>query len=281
MGATGEGGFLSYWYQILTVTKEQFKEYWMQIVSVYVVLLIADLFIYYVYGRAKASEWTWSSAMTQAFPFTILVVGTTVIFVLLIAPYLLNKKTQEKVNELNEELGRYEDQESPKLRFFVADYPPYKILDGEGQGGKIWRFRVQVQNIGRDRLNNCAVILEGISPRTGQFAEKFLPRRLKLAADNPPDVLNTPHRQTFSLAPHAGKELIDVCQVDMRPDPNRTRIFIATEGYSDPYKEAYIRNGKYVLSLLAEADVGRPWGENFILDVEQPEPKFTRTENGS
>lgn len=211
--------------------------------------------------------------MTQVFPLTALGILSTIVFMFVFAPYLLHKKTESKRQDLADQLKRFEERASPKVRFLLEDRPPYKNLEASTPDGKIWRFRVHVRNTWHEQLTDCAVVLEGISPIVGT---KFIPRRLKLASDNPPDVLNEPHRQSFSLAPIDGKELIDVCEVDMRPGANRTRIFIATEGHRDLNKELHIPNGNYIFTLKAEAHIGKSWGESFVLETNHTEPKFFR-----
>jgi hypothetical protein len=206
---------------------------------------------------------------------------TLSLFLLLVvfieAGYQIGKQRQKEIDQTKKDrLKCFEERTSPKLRFLLEDCPPYKNLEDSTPDGKIWRFRVHVQNTWHEQLTDCAVILEGISPIVGVVGEKFIPRRLKLASDNPPNVLNEPHRQSFPLAPIDGKELIDICQVDMRPGANRTRIFIATEGHRDLSQELYIPNGNYTFALKAEAHIGKSWGESFVLETNHTEPKFFR-----
>jgi len=52
--------------------------------------------IYRASGRKLASDWVWSSAMTQVFPLTIVGLILTLIFVFIISPYLLHRKTLEE-----------------------------------------------------------------------------------------------------------------------------------------------------------------------------------------
>ena len=80
------------------------KPYWIAIALSYVCLPIADYFIYSNYGRAKASEWTWSTAMTQVFPTTAVGIVVTIFIVLLVAPYWLYRKKCELVEDLSSDL---------------------------------------------------------------------------------------------------------------------------------------------------------------------------------
>jgi hypothetical protein len=65
----------------------------MPIVIGYVCLPIADLLIYYTSGRELASDWVWSSAMTQVFPVTIIGLILTLVFVFIISPFLFHRRT--------------------------------------------------------------------------------------------------------------------------------------------------------------------------------------------
>ena len=88
--------FLAYWLFVLRITWEWLKSFWMPVVIGYGCLPIADLLIYYTSGRQLASDWVWSSAMTQVFPLTIIGLIFTLVFVFIISPYLLHRKTLEE-----------------------------------------------------------------------------------------------------------------------------------------------------------------------------------------
>lgn len=88
--------FLAYWLSVLRITWEWLRSFWMPIVIGYGCLPIADLLIYYTSGRQLASDWVWSSAMTQVFPVTIIGLILTLVFVFIISPYRLYRKTLEE-----------------------------------------------------------------------------------------------------------------------------------------------------------------------------------------
>lgn len=206
-------------------------------------------------------------------------IGLPILFLFyrIAAPFRVHRKSRKEIAkcqyEKEEQAIQLKELTSSKLSLVSEDRPPYKSLDGKTPDGSIWRFRVHVQNKSAYQLTDCAVILENISVWSG---EKFIPRRLKLATDNPPDTLNIPHKQSFSLAPIDGKELIDLCQVDTRPGANRIRIFIATEGHRDLHNnEFYIPKGNYIFTLRAEANKGPSCGASFALEVDKAEPKLT------
>jgi hypothetical protein len=85
--------FLAYWLAVLRITWEWLKSFWLPIVIGYGCLPIADLLIYYTFGRKSASDWVWSSAMTQVFPLTIIGLTLTLVFVFIISPFLFHGKT--------------------------------------------------------------------------------------------------------------------------------------------------------------------------------------------
>lgn len=257
--------WLSYWWNIFQLTIDRIKDHWRAILFAYACLPVADIFHYYTSGRAKASQAFEAMTLTQIIPFTLGGVFLTIIYMVLIEPWRFHQT-------ISAQIKHYENEASSKLRFVSGDTPPYRVCESQTKDGTIWRFRVQVQNAWHEQLTDCAVILEGITPLAG---DKFIARRLKLATDNPPDTLNVPYKQSFSLAPHGGKELIDVCQVDMRPGANKIRLFIATEGHRDLHNnEFYIPKDNYIFTVKAEANRGQACGVSFALETDKAEPKF-------
>lgn len=267
------GAWLLYWWDIFLLTKDRIKDHWRTILFAYLCLPIADIFHYYNFGRTRASHEFDDMTITQIIPFTLGGIFLTIFYMFFIGPYRLHQQKIETIKNLSDDVKQYEDRTTPKVEFiFEEDKPPYKILDAGTPDKGIWKCRVSVQSKWHELLTDCAVILEAVSPSS----ERFIARKLKLASDNPADVLNTPCKQSFSLTP-GGKELIDVVQVDMRPEANQVRLYIATEGHRDLQTDVHLPRGNYVFTLKAEAHVGNAAYESFVLETNHPpEPKFFR-----
>lgn len=87
-----EVGFIKFWLASLRLAWNHLRNIWGQIVLGYLGLPVADLLIYFTSGRKLASDWVWSSAMTQVFPLTIIGLIVTLFVIVAISPYLLHRQ---------------------------------------------------------------------------------------------------------------------------------------------------------------------------------------------
>ena len=85
-------GFIKFWLASLRLAWNHLRNIWGQIVLGYLGLPVADLLIYFTSGRKLASDWVWSSAMTQVFPLTIIGLIITLFVIVAVSPYLLHRQ---------------------------------------------------------------------------------------------------------------------------------------------------------------------------------------------
>lgn len=100
------------------------------------------------------------------------------------------------------------------------------------------------------------------SPR----GERYLPRPLKLASDNPPDLVGyVAHHKTFPINAD-DTELVDVVRVEQRKDTARIDICYAREGLRDISTDTgLVGDDSWVLTLIATAEIGKQTGEVLLL----------------
>jgi hypothetical protein len=96
---------LDYFAEVWRTTWTISKEYWVAVAIAWIIAPIADILIYTSHGRATASEWTYSSVMTDKIPFTIFVILLTVLLILVCSPYRLWRDKQRKILSLQEQIN--------------------------------------------------------------------------------------------------------------------------------------------------------------------------------
>jgi hypothetical protein len=103
-----------YFNEVLSTTWTICKEYWVAVAIAWVIAPIADILIYFNLGRTTASEWTFSSIMTDKIPFTIFVFALTVALIVIYSPYVIWRKNQEKIRALE---GRVNNRPALKIEY--------------------------------------------------------------------------------------------------------------------------------------------------------------------
>ncbi len=233
--------------------------------------VVVSVFLLRFFGRTTPSKIDAQSVLSEMLPgfiiFVILLLG--VLFFR--APIVIDRERRESIASLNQQIAHHEDRAAPKIEFLFEEQPPYTVLEKQvGDDLKIWLFRVGVKNIWNERLNDCSVKII-VSPR----GERYLPRPLKLASDNPSELLgNIDHRKTFPLNVD-DTELIDVVKVEQRKDTARIDVCYAREGLRDICTDAGLGNGEWVLTLIATAEIGKRTGESFVITANPKEVIFT------
>ena len=208
------GDLFRFWNEVFSLTWEYFAEYRKAIIISTVVLVIGDLLAYYFYDRATASEWSWSNAMTQVFPFTLLAVGMSVVFFLAVAPFLLNKKTSERLRISEDEKYALREKLTPVISVLYENdkKAPYYHTD-ERERFKL--LRIGIKNEGYTYLEGVRVKLMGVKQlKDGTTKPLFngqLPATLHLKGDNPPDGSMKEFLNEFSINARS-TEYIDVVQ---------------------------------------------------------------------
>lgn len=150
------------------------------------------------------------------------------------------------------------------LKFVFEHRPPYEIIKYVGDSDK-WescKFGVGVKNIGQEYLKSCSVILQALSPSDGTW----YPRPLKLAKDNPTDILNTSHIQSFPL--YIGdEEIIDIVRIDK--NCKNMKICFAKEDQRDLHLKDTIPIGDFCFTLRAGAEIGGSFRQTYCLQLDR------------
>ena len=261
-----------YWGRAFIWAWEAVKSHFLALMFSLAVFVVADVFLFKFYGRIAASKMEAQSALSEIIPgfiiFIFLLLGT--LFVR--APVVIDRERREIIASLNQQIAHYQNRAAPKIAFVFEEHPPYTVLEKQvGDDLKIWLFRVGVKNIWNERLADCSVKIT-VSPR----GERSLPRPLKLASDNPPEVIsNVAHRKTFPLNAD-DTELIDVVRVEQRKDTARIDVCYAREGFRDISTDTGLIGGdSSVLTLIATAEIGKQTGESFVIKANPKEVIFT------
>lgn len=145
------------------------------------------------------------------------------VFMVVVAAFLTYHEERKKATTLQGRLG-------PKLAFIYETRPPYEDIKyiGDTDKKQSSTFRIGVKNIGGVFLSQCSVILEALPIPGG--GGQLPPKRLKLQSDNPYDVLNIGHKQSFPLAP-GQQETVEIFRIDEQK--GEISICYAREEYRD------------------------------------------------
>jgi len=183
---------------------------------------------------------------------------------LILAPARLAKDVQSQITTLSEKLHIYEDRAAPKLEFVFEEHGwPYECLEKSNPSLKMWLFRIGVRNKWYEQVRDCVVKLETVSPH----GERFIIRNLKSWTDNPSDVLNIPHKQSFTLNAD-DTEYIDVIRVRQYSEKVEIEVCYALEGHRDISAATGLVGGStYALTLKAIASIGGPSYRTFTLEA--------------
>ena len=91
---------------------------------------------------------------------------------------------------------------------------------------------------------------------------------MKLRADNPPDTINVPHAQEFSL--NVGEtEFIDVASMNEWGGNNRISLGLARSGISGMQFFYDVPRGDYEIEVTATAEEGTPYAQRFSLYIDE------------
>jgi len=205
--------------------------------------------------------------MTAAYSLliaTLLGVGVAFFRNLILAPARLAKDAQSQITALTEKLYGCEDRAAPKLEFVFKEHEwPYESLEKSNPSVKAWLPRVGVHSKWREQVPDCAVKLESVSP----LGERFIIRTLKAWTDNPSDLLNIPHKQSFTLNAD-DTEYIDVVRVRQYSERVEIEVCYALEGNRDISAVTGLVGGNaYHLTLKALAGIGGPSYRTFVLEA--------------
>ena len=137
--------FISYWRTVFQFTWKQVEGHWKSVIICYLCIPIADFFLFYQQGRAKASEWTFSSFMTQAFPLTVIGIIGTVIYLFLIAPYHLHRQLKDKLDEALLNIDRISNQPALQIEFDPKSCVEVTQIPGTHRGD--YEFSVIVNSL--------------------------------------------------------------------------------------------------------------------------------------
>lgn len=225
-------------------------------------------------GRSIADIVSANNLASSIVPTFLALLVLFTIRLLVVAPFRLHKNQQAAIAQLTDTLKTYQDRAAHKLTFVFEEHKyPYEILEKQsGNDLKVWLFRVGVKNLWHERLTQCSVKLESISPH----GEKFLPKPMKLAVDNPPDVLNMAHQQTFAINAD-DTTLIDVVKVHQRPSGATAEVCYALEGIRDIRQASGLVGGDtWFLTLKAMAEMGKPFMQTFVIKATPTEVSFAR-----
>lgn len=259
----------AYWSQGIKHAYTWTRDLFLDFAVVVAVFIYNDVRIFHQLGRSAANEVSNQTFWSSIYPTGMAFLALFLFRLLIIAPFRIAQERQLKIVSLSDSLKKYEDRQAAKLQFVFSHVPPYEILERDTTDLRVWRFRIGVKNVWQERLHQCCVKLDAISPR----GERFLSRNLKLATDNPGDVLNIPHKQAFPLNPDE-QELIDVLRIHQPTNgPVQIEICYALEGVRDLQfpvdivKQSQIQVEEYVLTLKAVCDIGRSASESYLVKL--------------
>lgn len=266
----------AYWSQAIKHAYTWTRDLFLDFAVLLAVFIYNDVRIFRDSGRSTANEVSIQTFWSSIYPTGLAFLMLFMFRLLIIAPFRIDQERQMKIVALSDRLRKYEDRQATKLHFVFSHLPPYEILERDTADHRVWRFRVGVKNVWQERLHQCCVKLDAISPR----GERFLSRNLKLATDSPSDVLNIPHKQAFPLNPDE-EELIDVVRVHQRTNgPVEAEICYALEGVRDLQfpveivKQSQIQVEEYLLTLKAVCDIGRSASETYVVELSGDVPRF-------
>lgn len=265
-----------YWSQAIKHAYTWTRDLFFDFAVLLAVFIYNDVRIFRDSGRSIANEVSLQTFWSSIYPTGLAFFMLFLFRLLIIAPFRIAQERQLQIVALSDILRKYEDRQAAKLHFVFSHLPPYEIIERDTVDHRVWRFRVGVKNVWQERLHQCCVKLDAISPR----GERFLSRNLKLATDNPGDVLNIPHKQAFPLNPDE-QELIDVVLVHQRTNgPVQAEICYALEGVRDLQfpvdivKQSQINVEEYLLTLKAVCDMGRSASETYVVELSADAPRF-------
>ena len=90
------------------------------------------------------------------------------------------------------------------------------------------RYRLKVENDSSAEVAKCSVQMMALDDKDGNpSVHKNIP--FKLMNDNPSDILNMPHKESFSL-PEKHHEYVDIVAFDETTPDKRFRMLYATQG---------------------------------------------------
>ncbi|MBI2989434.1 MAG: hypothetical protein HYY45_21960 [Deltaproteobacteria bacterium] len=207
-----------------------------------------------------------SAATFGLLAIAIIVLGAYV-FSWLAAPIRIFRDDRETISRLEQTLKRYE----PKLQIiFEAGKEPFDHTEPARASQRAFHiYRIGVKNIGGQKLSGCSIKLCDMKPGLNVY----LPIALKQRLDNPNDVLNIPHKQTFDLFPMERVE-VDVAALDEAQDNSEIRLCYALEGHRSLNLADTISRGAYELTIKAYAEVGQPTECSFRLWIEDCRLRF-------
>mgnify|MGYP003393153957 CR=1 FL=1 len=261
-----------YWIRAFVWAWQEVKAHFSALVVSLATFVVADVFLFRFYGRMTASQMEAESVLSEILPGIIIFIILLLVAVFVLAPVAIDRERRKNIASLNQQIAHFQDRAASKIAFVFEENPPYTVLEKQvGDDLKIWLFRVGVKNIWNERLSDCSVKIT-VSPR----GERYLSRPLKLASDNPPDLVGyVAHHKTFPINAD-DTELVDVVRVEQRKDTARIDICYAREGLRDISTDTGLIGGdSWVLTLIATAEIGKQTGESFVITANPKEVIFT------
>jgi len=145
---------------------------------------------------------------------------------------------------------------SSKLEILTGSGDPFELEERDPTKLEVtYRrlLRIGVRNCGNETLAGCCVELTEMPGSRNAY----LPIRLKLRHDNPPDVLNTSHIQEFDLRP-GQTEYVDVANLNEANEQSEIRLCYATQGHRNLNYANVIPRGTYSMVIRAYGRNGSP-----------------------
>jgi hypothetical protein len=187
-------------------------------------------------------------------------------------PYGTTDSIRSRGTEARTRVEELEEEQRSRLDVVFRPESPFEFQKiAVNTGAVIARtFRVQIRNLGGDRLDHCSVQLVDVH---GSKAPNDLPHKLKLMGDDPYDLLNTPHVQEFSLNPNE-VQYVDVIHWEEAKTQKPFALCYAKRGHQKYGYDNSLPPGKYDLTLEATANHGDPIMKKFRVDVESGSMTF-------